>query len=235
MPIYAYCGNNPLYYTDPSGLDPVTEEEFGYLKLIAGSLAKLARSGRISDVEALAGTVEAIVKYSGSEPNDVDDFMSAFTRLLSAWIWDPVWYDAFNVRYNTEYVSNFGDEGFKKDYQEPRPRGQTLDPNDVASRNQVTHFVGYVTAGYIGPLLVADCYCYYREIRLQRGTTDGADYLLGLVAIDVGAALKRYRDQDEFGVGTFHFDLPCPLCGNTFCNGLAPNQLADWIRNNLGE
>jgi len=27
---YAYCGNNPLNYTDHSGLKAITDEEFGY-------------------------------------------------------------------------------------------------------------------------------------------------------------------------------------------------------------
>jgi len=229
MNLYKYCGHNSLNYTDPSGLDPVTEEEFENLKLIAGSLAELARSGYISDVEGLAGTVDAIIVYSGSEPNDVGDFMSAFTRLLSAWLWAPQWYDTFHTAVNKEYITRFGDNGFKEKYQEPR--GPGFDPNQMGGRNQVTHFVGYVAAGYHGSVLVADCFCYYREIRVQGQTTDSADYLLGLVAIDVGAALMRYSQSDS----SFKHIAPCPICGQFSCEGLPLSELSDWIRNNLGE
>jgi len=235
MNLYSYCGNNPLAFVDPSGLKSITDEEFGYLHLITESLVELARSGRLTDVDALAGVADCIVVYTGSEASDVGDFVAVLSRLLTAWLWAPTWSNPFHTVLNTEYITTFGDEGFKPEYQEPR--GMHYDPNNVGGRNQVTHFTGYLAAGYQsrGDMVVAGCYLYYREVRVQGQTTDSADYLLGKVAIKLGAELHRYSlwGDSEHPPGPWFGPGRCPLHEVISCRGIRPDQVGDWIRNNL--
>jgi len=230
---YAYCGNNPIGRADPSGLKPITDAEFGYLLKIRNSLSELAKAGRLSDVDALAGLAECVVVYTGSEPDDVSDFVDAFMRVGSAWLWEPSWSPSTWLwQDNPNYVPGiFADDGFKEEYQETRHR----DPEKAAKRgyrDQTTHFIGFLGAGYHAPTIgIADVFLRYWE----DGKMDSPDYKLGIVAIEVGGALSYYESDYVVPPGVWWFRWPCPLCGQLDCNGLAPNQVGNWIRNNLKE
>ena len=227
---YAYCGNNPLNFMDPSGLRKVTDEELGYLYKIRDSLSELVEKGYGSDVEALAYLSDCVVVYSGSDHSDVDDYIDAFMDVASFYLYDGV--DMAMVasyvrgdvsmgdvlknakKDNPNYpLDTFSDSGFKEEYKQERP---------AAGTDQVTHFVGFMGAGFLAPFgCLAESFLDYWEHGVRN-----ADYRLGLAAIKIGESLKAYY---TYSGGNFRgINI-----GFIPSGGMAPSDVGDWIRENL--
>jgi len=224
---YAYCGNNPLNFMDPSGLRKVTDEELGYLYKIRDSLSELVEKGYGSDVEALAYLSDCVVVYSGSESGDVDDYIDAFMNVASFYLYDGVdmamlgSYVAGDVtmsevveeakKDNPNYpAETFSDSGFKEEYKQERPASGT---------DQFTHFVGFMGAGFLAP---SGCIAKHFLDHWEDGERN-ADYRLGLAAIEIGEELKDYYITGGPQLSPFS---PIP-------HGMRPDEVGDWIRENL--
>ena len=228
---YAYCGNNPLNIMDPSGLRKVTDEELRYLYKIRDSLSELVEKGYGSDVEALAYLSDCVVVYSGSDHSDIDDYIDAFMDVASFYLYDGV--DMAMVasyvrgdvsmgdvlknakKDNPNYpVETFSDSGFKEEYKQERP---------AAGTDQVTHFVGFMGAGFYAPFgFIAESFLDYWE----SGEKDSADYKLGAKAINIGNSLARYERGNYWS----------PIRGDYGPGvGIKPSQVSDWILKNLKE
>jgi hypothetical protein len=91
---------------------------------------------------------------------------------------------------NPDYVRDFIDTGFRQEYQQEKGQNMSDEEWEIrrSARNQVTHFVGFLYAGYISPsMLFAQIYCMWWE-----GFELNADLKLGLKAIGVANQLKEY-------------------------------------------
>ena len=243
MNLYSYCGNNSLNLVDPSGLTPITDSDLDILLTIGENYARLAREGIITDVEAIAQLADWVVIFTGSEPSDVPDFVDAYTKVASAWLWDGFTFNivgdigdwgAFrNPNYPYSDFWRFADDGFKEEYKENLSDNPDFRVDLPGWRDQSTHFIGFLGAGYhASPFEWAANWFLERHESSDDTSPDAPDMLLGTIAIQVGGALKTYEMHKMFGVSILY---PCPLCEASHCNGLAPNQVGDWIRNNLAE
>jgi RHS repeat-associated protein len=216
MNLYAYCGNSPLNFVDPSGLRRITEEEWKKLsdyakKLMLNTYLDANDPNYVSDVEAMARIADEVAKYTGGEPNDVKDFIDVFSRLLCAHIYGRGDGNILPHKGNHDQVRGFRDTGFNDKYKE--------DANNPQSRNQVSHFVAFLQAGYYGGYGVGTAYAVYHE----GGHINSGDFRLGERGSWVGDQLKAWEMgplRDERGRPTLH-------------TGMDPNSVGNWIRTNL--
>jgi hypothetical protein len=226
---------------DPSGHRQVTDEELGYLYKIRDSLAELVAKGYGSDVEALAYLSDCVVVYTGDGRGDVNDYIDTFMMVAATWAYDVKWlsiladpsnYKDYLYSDNPNYeTGTFSDYGFKEEYQQELPNGEEREPGKrYAGHDQVQHFIGFMGAGFYAPInTISEDFL----LAWEEGNTDCADYRLGLVAINVGQALRKYYIPNydwNIAMGINSGFVP-----DFSTEGMSPSQVGDWIRKNLAE
>jgi hypothetical protein len=128
---------------------------------------------------------------------------------------------------NPNYTTGtFSDSGFKEEYQQELPDGEEREPGErYEGFDQVQHFVGFMGAGFWAPTQsIAEAFLLQWEV----GSTDTADYRLGLAAIEVGRALNDYYLGGPRSIGF-------PASTPAYSGGMAPSEVGDWILKNLKE
>jgi len=213
MNLYAYCRNNPLGLTDPSGFDPCDpcDSEWQAVYDYARKMAEWARLSEISDVEALAQIADKVAEYVNNRyiGRSLETFMFVqhLSELVSAHTlgWD------FDEGHILPHEANpnalrFSDKGF-------------LDPKyvdeDRGSSNQVSHFVAFLQAGYYAGYDGGVLYALHHEDY----KIDKANFRLGERGSMLGARLRVYSIA------------PWPV--NSF--GVPPSGVGQWIRDNLAD
>jgi RHS repeat-associated protein len=202
---YLYCQNDPINYTDPTGLFMSGTDIFNdllrrpYLEYEGRQYEELTQWGLMLGLDALASMVELTAFWAdrvGSSGQFIEDLLWLFTDRGPG---------MGRVEGNLDL--RFGQRGFRREYQDLDPRGQ----------NQVRHFVGYLATGY-----------YYGiagyGVARWREAGNEADILLGYRGVDLGRLIMGYwvGDFDPYSAQGYWYKMPLSDAG-------------DWIRWNLGE
>ena len=168
------------FYTNVALQLGATPQNIAYV--VAAKLAKLVDKGHWTDCEALAEFADEMAGMTSSK----DAFVEAFGVLVPKQLATQVGRVPWNSR--PVYLNTGQPSGYAPEYQNTTPDGRTGDPS--WNGDQGHHFAAFFEYGYQNPGSGSSTAYWFEVLEGFRGTFNQNDVNLGVVAAQMGAALK---------------------------------------------